>query len=292
MGMTARATAGLLAVCATLALTGCQGDEDTGGSERKPQLQVSESPPEPDLDAEVPERSVLLSFNELEPGDPVSTIENSGALPARARVLADNGGRIFATRSPRRVGVRLPAYSETDPRFAMIGVFNTGEDDPLSPDEADFLFGADFSIDAVSTGNQLDNGDNLVGRGLFEGASQYKIQVDGGKLSCRVAGLGGEVMVFAKETVQPGQWYRARCVRQGDTVTLDVAKLDQSQDPDDQGELDWVSASETGTTGAVLMASTVPMAVGGKLSGDGRIFPVTTDQFNGRIDRVIYRLLG
>ncbi len=292
MGMTARMTAGLLAVCSALALGGCQGQEDTGGSDRKPQLQVSESAAEPDLDEEVPERSVLLSFNELRPGSPVSTIENVGALPARARVIADNGGRIFAIRSPRHVGVRLPSYSAADPRFAMIGVFNTGEDDPLSPDEADFLFSADFAIDEVSTGNPLDNGDNLVGRGLFEGASQYKIQVDGGRLSCRIAGLGGEVLVFSKETVQPGQWYRARCVRQGDTVTLDVAKLDQSQDPDDQGELDWVSASETGTTGAVLMASTVPMAVGGKLSGDGRIFPVTTDQFNGRIDRVIYRLLG
>jgi hypothetical protein len=285
-------TAGLLAVCSALVLGGCQGQEDIGGSDRKPQLQVSETPTAPDLDAEVPERSVLLSFNDLEPGDPVSTIENFGALTARARVISADGGRIFAVKSPRHVGVRLPAYSATDPRFAMIGVFNTGEDDPLSPDEADFLFSADFAIDAVSTGNQLDNGDNLVARGLFEGASQYKIQVDGGRLSCRVAGLGGEVLVFAKESVQPGQWYRARCVRQGDTVTLDVAKLDHSQDPDDQGELDWASASETGTTGAVVMASTVPMAVGGKLSGDGKIFPVTTDQFNGRIDRVIYRLLG
>ena len=147
-------------------------------------------------------------------------------------------------------------------------------------------------LDEQTTGSAADNGDNLIARGLFEGAAQYKIQVDDGFLSCRVAGLEGEVMVKARERVQPGEWYRARCTRHVNTVTLDVGKLDESQDPDNRGELDWVSASGTGTTGAVLMASTVPMAVGGKLSGNGKIFPVTTDQFNGSVDRVVYRLLN
>jgi hypothetical protein len=280
------AAASALAVAGVLALTGCQGDTAAAG--REPQLQDPSETAVPQ--AGLMPKSVLLRFDDLAPGQPVDEVVNSGELPVSGEVISANGGELVATGSPYGKGVRLPAFEKSDAGFAMIGLFNTGDvyagtDDPLSPGDGDFAFGADFMLDDDSTGSDIDNGDNLIARGLFEGAAQYKIQVDGGFLSCRVAGLEGDVMVKARERVQPEQWYRARCTRRGDTVQLQVAKIV------DRRLTDEAVLEDTGRIGSVEMAQTVPLSVGGKLSGNGEMFPTTTDQFNGRIARVIYRLL-
>jgi hypothetical protein len=229
----------------------------------------------------------MLHFSHARQGQPVTEIENAGDLPVYTRIVSLNDGQLIGVPSPFGTGVQTPAYTATSPKFAILAVFNKGTADPLSPGEEDFTFGADFSIDKVTTGDAVDDGDNLVARGLFESAAQYKLQVDNGQLSCRVAGLRGEVFMKSPTRLEPGVWYRARCTRQGDTVTLRIVELTTDEPPDED---DWVKTTKTGPIGEVLMAGPVPLAVGGKLAPDGRMFPTTTDQFNGRIDRVVYRL--
>jgi hypothetical protein len=276
-----------LAIAGALALSGCQDDAN---ADRVPQLHESPTATATDPDADIIPRSVLLRFDDLQPGQTITKVVNTGELPVRGKIITANGGKLTATPSPYGNGARLPAYASSDPQFAMIGLFNTGDvylgtDDPLSPGDGDFSFGADFSLDQKTTGSDIDDGDNLIARGIFEAAAQYKIQVDHGLLSCRIAGIQGEVLVKAHRRVTPGEWYRTRCTRRGDTVTLEVAQLVNGE------ATDWEELEDSGEIGSVVMAQTVPLAVGGKLSGDGTMFPTSTDQFNGSLDRVVYRLL-
>ncbi len=180
--------------------------------------------------------------------------------------------------------MRFPAFSATNPGFAILSVVNKGEDDSMSPADEDFSIGADFSIDRVSTGTPADDGDNLFQRGLYEGSSQYKIQIDDGRPSCRIAGLTGEVIVTAKARVTPGTWYRVRCTRHVNTVTLDVGKIP------DTGPSSGRPISQSAPIGTVIMPPQTPLSVGGKLAEDGTILPASTDQFNGSVDRVLYRV--
>ena len=281
-----RTTAAILALASALALAGCRGEEPVSDSDRKPQLNDASANPDPEAGER--ERAIGLHFSHAKHGQPVEEVENSGDLPVYTRVVSTNDGKLIAVPSPFGTGVQTPAFAATSPKFAILAVFNKGSDDLLSPGDRDFIFGADFSIDPVTTGAIVDDGDNLVARGLFESAGQYKLQVDNGKLSCRVAGLRGEVFMKSPLKLEPGEWYRARCLREGDTVTLAVAAITEGE-PIENG--DWKRIEKTGPIGDVLMASTVPLAVGGKLAPDGRMLTTTTDQFNGSFDRVVYRLL-
>jgi hypothetical protein len=279
-----------LVACAAAALVllgGCNDSADpadTTGATSSPDATGAGSPLPPDEEA--PPRSVWLTFVDVRPGEVVDSLTNAGDLPVTVDVASLGGGELRGERGPRRGAVRLPEWDRSDPAYAVLRMRGTGPDDVLSPDERDFTFGADFSLDATSSGTSADNGDNLIQRGLFEGPGQYKIQVDHGKLSCRVSGLEGDVLTRIEERVEPGTWYRARCTRRGDTVTLMMAELL----PDfELGE--WSLASDTGSIGAVVMPRHTPMSVGGKLATDGSIFPGSTDQLNGVVDRIMYRLL-
>ena len=46
--------------------------------------------------------------------------------------------------------------------------------------------------------------------------------------------------------------------------------------------------SSSGTIGATSFAPSVPLTVGGKLRPNGQLVP-STDQFNGTVDRAVYR---
>jgi hypothetical protein len=284
---TTRGSVAAWALAGLVLLAGCNDGVDRAGPSDAPSAPPSATsgttlPP----DEEAPPRSVWLTFVDVKPGDVVTSLTNAGDLPVTVDVVSLGGGELRGERGPRRGAVRLPEWDSSDPAHAVLRMRGTGPDDVLSPDERDFAFGADFNLDATSSGTPADNGDNLIQRGLFEGPGQYKIQVDHGKLSCRVSGLDGEVLTRIEQKIEPGTWYRARCTRRGDTVTLMMAELL----PDfELGE--WRLASDTGSIGEVVMPRHTPMSVGGKLATDGTIFPGSTDQLNGVVDRIMYRLL-
>lgn len=267
----------------TGALTGCR-DADTRAAAPAPPAASTEQPVP--LEVEGPERAVLLTFAGIGWGDTVSSVDNTGELSVRIDVASHGDGVLRGARGPNGGAVRMPRWSAGAPGFAIARVRSVASEDVLSPGERAFGFGADFSLDETSTGSDADDGDNLLQRGLFEGTTQYKVQVDAGRLSCRVAGLAGDVIVKAERRVQPGQWYRVRCFRYGDTVTLAVARLER-----DGVHGEWSTKDGSGPIGAVVMPKETPLSVGGKLATDGSLFPASTDQFNGLVDRVMYRLL-
>lgn len=154
--------------------------------------------------------ALVLNFeDEAGPGGALTWFRNSGTAPVSARTVTGGGGvATGAAGHPTGAALQLPEYSANDPGYAVVRVTTSGADDALSPGSEPFSFGADFTLDADSSGTNADNGDNLVQRGLFDAPGQYKIQVDGGKASCRVMGSAGDVTVEAATRVLPGRWYR------------------------------------------------------------------------------------
>jgi hypothetical protein len=219
----------------------------------------------------VVQASVWLDFDEGSAGE--------GAVVTTA---ANNG--LWAVDSSW--GVRLPVYSGvSDPPRAVVRIRASDTSDPLSPRTSEFEFGADFRLDATSTGSTVDNGDNLIQRGLFRDRGQYKLEVDAGKLACRVKGATGQVTVRSPVSISRGAWYRAFCRRAGTQVVLKVARIISG------GLGTFTSTTANGGTGDVDMGGSVPLSAGGKLSADGLLVLAATDQFNGIVDRVFYRRL-
>jgi len=178
--------------------------------------------------------------------------------------------------------VRFPAATAdaaaTPPRAVLSITPGPGGDaDALNPGARVFSFGASFRLDAVSTGGD-DNGDNLMQRGLIGSASQYKIQVDHDRPSCRVAGSDGEVLVRSPVRVRPGRWYTVRCSREDDRVTLQLSERGSGTTQD---------VSATGRTGSLDASGDLPLSVGGKLTAQGTAVRSNSDQFNGEVDDVV-----
>ncbi|MDQ3628776.1 MAG: hypothetical protein M3419_08205 [Actinomycetota bacterium] len=232
---------------------------------------------------QVPALRLALDGGAKTAGDPLHRLRSSGWAPVRAEVVSRDGGAAVRVLD-RRGGwaARLPAHSgQSDPPRASIRVRREGPNDPFSPGETDFSFGVDFHLNSVSSGSTLDDGDNLVQRGLYAEAAQYKVQVDGGVPRCRISGHGGAVVVRAR-SVQRQQWYRILCSRSGQAVTIRVWKLTSS------GPVCFDSATGRGPIGSVTFPRTVPLSVGGKLDAAGAVASGSSDQFNGVIDEIVY----
>lgn len=277
-----------LALGGLLAPSGCSNDRPDAATGAQLEGPAAAEP----STAEGPGRALLLRFGGAEPGEVLESFRNSGWSAVRVEVVTGGSGRVLGADSPRGTVARFPAYAEGNPEFAMLSVVNEGIDDilgvgqdVLSPGERAFVFGADVALDAVTVGDPADDGDNLVQRGLFGGPSQYKIQVDDGRPSCMVRGLAGELLVVAETRLTPRDWYRVRCRRHQDTLRLQVARLWQ----DGRGE--WSEYTSSGPLGPVIMPSRTPLSVAGKLAGDGTLVPASTDQLNGRLDRVLFDVL-
>lgn len=213
-------------------------------------------------------------------GTDLTRLVNTGALPVSADVASVYGGD--ASVELDRFGdtaVRLPALASgwSAPRAVIRVRHQAQSGDPLSPGSRGFQFGAMFKKDERSAGTTTDNGDNLVQRGLASDPSQYKLEVDGGRLACRVKGDAGAVTVRSSVPIYWHRWYSAVCARSGSTVTVTV-----TEHLADTNRVTRSSAS--GSIGTLRWSKPkTPMSVGGKLAADGSIIRSATDQFNGII---------
>ncbi len=180
--------------------------------------------------------------------------------------------------------IRTPKFdASADGARAVVQVTNKDRD-VLSPGDGALTFGADLALDEVSSApGSADNGDNVVQRGLF-GGNQYKIQADHDVASCRVAGSAGAVIVFSSQRMTPGAWYKVRCHREGDTVTLSV----WSYQGDGTRQVESVD-SASGPIGSVDIPAEVPLTVGGKANDNSSLTASESDQFNGTLARVVVR---
>jgi hypothetical protein len=168
--------------------------------------------------------------------------------------------------------------------LAALALTPVGDTDTLTPGGHDFAFGRDMQLpETGDQGEGTDDGDNLMQRGLFGSSGQFKLQVDGGRPSCRVAGDEGEALVKATGVLEAGQWYRLRCERVGDRVDLFVGTLDAS------GSVTWEGWSKAGKTGDIGPGTTpATMSVAAKLNPEGELVLDSPDQFSGLLDRVLF----
>jgi hypothetical protein len=233
-----------------------------------------------------PDRVLHLMFNDdLSAKSP--HFANTGTANLQSSLATRSGGTIRPAAgrvAPRtNSAIRTPAFdARVDGPRAVVKVVDPGGADDLDPGTGGFTFGADFTLNARSEkAGSGDNGNNLIQRGLFGNVSQYKIQIDHERVTCRIKGSSGVVEVTSPVTITAGRWYRAWCSRSGSSVTIAVTRWSES------GAAITSSSSSSGATGRLTPASQrVPLSIGGKLTADGAVLD-SSDQFNGRIDNAI-----
>lgn len=221
---------------------------------------------------------LYLDFDDLEADEPVTEVPNEGTAEVEAQVSTNDGAEVEPVDSPAGgSAIRFPSYTGTVGSPVAVLVVHPG-DEGLDPGDSGFVFGASFNLDARSEGTTSDNGNNLVQRGNYEGPAQFKLQVDGGKPSCRVLGEDGEVQVQGSTAVTPGAWYAVTCRRTNSEVILRLEPLAGGQ-PEE-----WRKSGPTGR----LDFDDVPLTIGGKTDPEG-VALSASDEFNGAVDNVFYR---
>jgi len=244
------------------------------------------APPEP---SPVPfdQTPLRLSYDQPAPG-----FVNGGDAKLLITVLSADGGIVSTATGPTPGDGQAVRFPPTDPTApaprAVLEVISVDTRDRLNPGASRFEYGTDFTLDATSVDldpKSIDDGDNLMQRGRYNEVTQYKLEIDHRQPICRVKGREGELTVFAGIKVEPDRWYRARCLRDADRVTVSVS----SWKPD--GSLTTRTFSKVGTTGDMTpAASSVPLSLGGKLEAN-RVAG-DADQFNGRLDNTYVSLDG
>ncbi len=221
----------------------------------------------------------------------VHRIRSGGSGSYDISVVASGGGGLV-TQPGRKRGVdralRFPPFAPVvaGPRALIRVVPGAGSSDDLNPGSGDFVFGADVRLDADSQApGSTDDGNNVVQRGLYADPTQYKLEIDEGVASCRVKGSSGDVQVSSTSPLGPGRWYRLRCARTADGLSLTVSGWASN------GVATTAEVAEHGQTGDLTPPSqTLPLTIGAKLGSDGETIEPASDQFNGLIDNVLLRI--
>lgn len=275
----------LLAALAVLAvLSGCGPDGGdavpaAGGTDPT----TTTAPARPGGSDEV--RDLWLPFSEVGDGVEESALSNNGTAPAVVSILSADGGRLARVSGPAGAGsaIEFPRYDGVEPApRAVLHIAPAGVDD-LAPGDNEFEFGADFRVNKRAQGEpKLDNGNNLVQRGLAGDSSQLKIEVDKGRPACRIRGVEGQVDVKLEAVVEPDVWYRILCGRRGNTVSVALERLTDGE------PVVVESRQSSGSIGALVFLPSLPLSVGGKLSSSGHLVTSATDQFNGAVDNVVF----
>jgi hypothetical protein len=257
----------LLVVATSLVVAGCGGrqkDDDPARSDRGATR------------GDLPENAALL----LAPDEKGTRFAQLGTAPVSISWTRIAHGQVRPIAGPEDIaGLDMPDFTTSPvyPRAVLVVRSESGHDD-LSPGDEDFWWGADFQLDAVSTApTGPDNGDNLLQRGLWGESAEYKAEVDLRRASCVVHGAAGTLLVRARMSAQSGKWYRMRCYREPESLTVTVREL---------GPGGWgptTQARVSGPIGAVSFPASMPISIGGKIAENGDVIRRATDQFNGWI---------
>lgn len=220
-------------------------------------------------------------------GSVLPSTSSGGSEEATVSIITAAGGRVLVEDGPTGTAARFPAVSPTGvDAAAAVVVRPTGVTGGLTPGSRDFTFGADVAVDEFSE-SATDNGDNVLQRGLAEDESQYKLQVDHGRPSCRIAGGGVSALVEADLTMDRQQWYRIRCRRNGGMLSLTVSRWDGVTFV---GSSTWQELSSV--TEIDFAGADTPISVGAKVDEGVQIPRRASDQLNGAVDNVFVDVEG
>lgn len=262
-----------VATAALLLLLGACGDDDPVGPPAVAAVPWSDETPD-----------LLLEITSSPGAPPAFDID---PVDVTADIVTGSGGRLTTTAGPASgtAAVLFPtAEVSSRGRDAVLRLVAPDDSDVLEPGPQDFWFGLDLKLPEQTVSSDADNGDNLLQRGLFGDTGQLKLQADSGVPSCRIAGESGDVTVKAATALPTEQWFRVRCQRTPQQVTLYVGAIDATG-----SVTEWQHWSEEGPTGDVDFADPAPaVSIGGKLNPQGGLVEDAPDQFNGALAHVVY----
>jgi len=226
--------------------------------------------------ASAPADSVLLLR-----ADRAGRLHHHGSADVTVRTLSLDGGRVTVRGSSPggEPALRLPAFSPDPGPYprAIVTVTPGGSRDLLEPGTRPFVWGADFRVDRATGTSAVDNGDNLVQRGLSNDPGFFKAELDQRRPGCTVTGSEDTLVVHASERVLPGTWYHLRCELTPGELAIYVTELPADETPHS------FASHVSGFAGDVRFDDATPLTVGGKVGLDGKPLPNATDQFNGRV---------
>lgn len=274
--MTPRAVLLMAVLGAVMMACSTQTDSPADGAHHKGKGSAT-SPPRAGQDLELTANPVLLlRFARAQRG--VAT-RQVGSGRVRTSVSTIDGGHLRLGRTPGGgVALRFPRFGSaaTYPR-AVVNVEGVGSTDFASR-ARDLEWGADLRLDRTSSGSRVDDGDNVIQRGLSSDPAQFKAEVDHDRAACTVRGDQGTLIVRSQERLRPRMWYRLRCIRQRERLLVAVRELGAD------GAAPAVEREALGPMGSINFADQgIPVAIGGKLAHDGTVIRRATDQFNGEL---------
>jgi hypothetical protein len=257
-------------------------------------------PPTSDIDLTFANGASSLLANTGTDGDEVE-VALVMAGSARTKIIEGPDGK----------GIGLPDFSAAPGSPQTVVRISNAESaggDRLNPGTGNFSFGADFALDPSPTSQHpstVDDGDNLMQRGLYGERSQYKIDLDTRSPACYLHGRAGHdgyrgvldmhtVQDFPAKGVAADTWYRVVCSRTGpSSAELTVVQLST------HGSVvrTWTTTDiePAMPTGPILDLTPadpgIPLSVGGKLGDQGDLVSgESVDQFNGQVDDVTFAL--
>ncbi|MQW74770.1 hypothetical protein GHK92_02690 [Nocardioides sp. dk4132] len=213
--------------------------------------------------------------------DPDGRVRQHGSADVAVKTLSVDGGRVTPRGASPGAGpaMRLPAFSPDPGPYprAVLAVTPAGPRDLLEPGTRPFAWGADFRVDSDTGTSAVDNGDNLVQRGLSNDPGFFKAELDQRRPGCTVTGSEDTLVVHASERVVAGRWYHLRCELTPGELAVYVTELPADDTPRS------FASHISGFVGDVRFEDRTPLTVGGKVGLDGKPLPHATDQFNGRV---------
>jgi hypothetical protein len=256
--------------CCVVAFTAC-GNLVGGGSGQPTQSARSIYPVAPSVST----AGVLLDFDSENP------LATTVAERVSVRSLESGGGQAVQVPSGNGTSaLRFPPFAADKAAPRLVLVLNpVGTPDLLSPGSTDFSFGADLRLNDTTSSVGDDNGDNVLQRGLFSDANQYKLQVDKRVPSCTVKSGEGRLFVKLDQGLEKG-WFRVRCDYKAGSLTLSVSRIltDRVEELGDN--------TESMSIGALSFTRSTPATIGGKIGSNGELVVNESDQFNGDLDNV------
>lgn len=185
-------------------------------------------------------------------GDNNAVVRSSGG--GTVRPMAHSPGYAALFPAPCR-----PAAGRVCPR----AILETPHRATLNPGAGPIRYGASILLPAANT----SAGENIIQKGFYNSAAQWKLQVDGsaGAPSCVLVGNGRTYLAKSAVRVADGHWHRVECRRTGGTLAVFV---------------DGRVTGQASVPGSLSVANTSPVRVGG--NGPAQY----NDQFFGALDDV------
>jgi hypothetical protein len=204
------------------------------------------------------------------------TVADSSGNGLDGTIETGGGGTVTSERGARNTRfLRFPGGSCLVAPCPQ-GIVRPADGAPLTPADATFSFGADVRLTAPAP---TSAGMNVFQFGAAAaGLSQWKVQVDSGRPSCRWSDGTVVVLLIADVTLSVDTWYRVRCTRTGTRFETAVTHPATGQQvvPPVRQTLDMGPIVPTGSP-----------VIGGKRINAAQS-DIDTDQFHGDLDTVYF----